>query len=375
MRARARTRSAGEASEGLAHSPSEVVEVRQQRRSRPARRQGGLGGVRLQAATQFVPLREGRGVRVLGDRQSTPDGIQPHEVGVDGIRVGGHWAQGRDVGHGKPRRRHDLCDTPRLERADRGTTRLELCAKGTGAGLVVGVGPPGGRTDDEVTFGACALLLEGAEQAPDVSTALGAGRHVGEPGVEALEGGARGLSTDGALALDEVANPFDRGAQRPQARLDVGLGGVEAEPGAQGSGEGVAEAAGLGQRDRQRSPGGDRPPRGRGVESSPDQGGQPLELGRADAARVPRRHEEVVPVGHSLPQRHRQQQVTRVRRPVTRGEGRLVDVVELALALLAPGAEGAEVLQRVLRLQRLPESTGRPGCGGLPRHGDHGFRP
>ena len=182
----------------------------------------------------------------------------------------------------------------------------------------------------------------------------------------------------------EVADPFDRGAQRTHPRLLVGLGRVEAQPGPQRGGEGVGQPAGLGQRDGQGSgrhlgavaggPGCCRP-RGRRIEPPPDQGREAGQLGGADPPAVPGRHEEVVPVGHGLPQRHREQQVAGVRRAVGRTEGRLVEHVELGLARVTPGAQGLEVVQGVLRDEGLAEPPGGGRCGGAVGRGDHGARP
>ena len=188
----------------------------------------------------------------------------------------------------------------------------------------------------------------------------------------------------GGFAVDEVAHPLDRGAQRTQPRLLVGLRRVETQPGPQRGGEGVGQPAGLGQRHRQgsgrhlgcvpRGPG-DRRARRRRVEPPPDQGREALQLGAAHPPGVPGRHEQVVPVGHGLPQRHREQQVAGVRRTVGRTEGRLVEHVELGLALVAPGAQGLEVAQRLLGDEGLAEPPGSGRCGGAVRHGDHGARP
>ena len=177
----------------------------------------------------------------------------------------------------------------------------------------------------------------------------------------------------GGFAVDEVADPLDRGAQRTQPRLQVGLGRVETQPGPQRGGEGVGQPAGLGQRDGQGSgrhlgcvAGGPGAAARDVVASSRPQTRVERRSSSVapDPAGVPGRHEQVVPVGHGLPQRHREQQVAGVRRAVGRTEGRLVEHVELGLALVAPGAERLEVAQRLLRDERLAEPPGSGRCGG-----------
>ena len=61
--------------------------------------------------------------------------------------------------------------------------------------------------------------------------------------------------------------------------------------------------------------------------------------------------------------------------PSGAAEGRLVEHVELGLALVAPGAQRLEVAQGLLGDEGLAEPAGRGRCGGAVRRGDHGVRP
>ena len=282
----------------------------------------GLGGIRPEHEAQLVALGQRRGVRVLGHRHRAAHGIQAHEVGVDGGRVGGHRPERRHVGHGEARGRRHLGHAPGGEVAQRRAARLQLGAQRPRPGLVVGVGAAVRRTDDEVALGPGGVLLQRAEQAADVGAALDPGQHVGDAVVEPVEHRGSGGVVLGRLAVDEVAHPLHRGAQRAQPRLLVRLRRVEPEPGPQRGGQRVGQPAGLGQRHGQRAgrhgggavtSSGCRGARRR-VEPPPDQGRQPGQLGGADPPGVPGGHQQVVAVGDGLPQRHGEQQVAGVGR-------------------------------------------------------------
>ena len=297
MRRRGRGRAPGRparASSASTARRSSSVEVRSAcgpSRARPPGR--GLGGIRPQPPAQLVALGQRRGVGVLGHRHRPPDGVQPHQVGVDGRRVGRHRPEGRHVGHGEPRGRGDLGHAPCREVTQRRAARLQLGAQGPGPGLVVGVGPAVRGADDEVALGAGGVLLQGPEEAADVGAALdpGAARRPTRVSSRASIDEAAAWARR-RLAVDEVPHPLDRGAQRAQPRAGVGLRRVDAQPGPQRGGQRVGQPAGLGSETaRHRRRCGRRPTRGarRGrVEPPPDEGGQALQLGRARPGPSPR---------------------------------------------------------------------------------------
>ena len=205
-----------------------------------------------------------------------------------------------------------------------------------------------------------ASCSSGPEQAADVGAPLDPGQRrrrsrassrssTDEPGDACL----------GRFAVDEVADPFDRGAQRTQPRLEVGLRGVDAQPGAQGRGEGVGEPAGLGQRDGEGS-GRDAMRRGgstgrRGVREAwrragPRRGWRGAPARSARPGRSPR-SPRAGRGGRRRPSTAPSRAAGRRCTPAAsaRPEGRLVEHVELGLALVAPGAQRLEVAQGLAR--------------------------
>ena len=249
----------------------------------------------------------------------------------------------------------------------------------------MGVGATVGGADDQVALGAGGVLLQRAQQAADVGAALT------RASTSAMRASSRSSvarpprRVPGGLAVDEVADPFDGGAQRAQPRLEVGLRRVEAQPGAQRRGERVGEPAGLGKRD-----GEGLPARGHRAVAAP------AAAGRADVVassrpqtRVESRSSSVGPtrpesqVATSRSWRSAtafQSAIESSRSPVYaaasgRLECRLVEHVELGLALVAPGAQRLEVAQGLLGEQGLAEPAGRGRCRGAGHRGDHGVRP
>ncbi len=83
------------------------------------------------------------------------------------------------------------------------------------------------------------------------------------------------------------------------SRRQVGVTGFERELGPQRRGQRVRQSACLRQRNGQRAG------RAAGVQATPDQGRDPLGLGRPDPAGVPGHQDQLVPVRDRLPHRHR----------------------------------------------------------------------
>lgn len=154
-------------------------------------------------------------------------------------------------------------------------------------------------------------------------------------------------------------------------------GGVEGQSDPQLPGEGVGQATGFGQGHRERAgavtPGGVQGHRVEtGVEATPDEHREPLALGRTDPPTVPGREQQVVPIAHGLPQRHRQGQVTGEFGPPFGGEGGLVELVQFLTAREHPLTEISQICLGDRGVQLLPHAPRRLGReNGAARHDAH----
>ena len=125
--------------------------------------------------------------------------------------------------------------------------------------------------------------------------------------------------------------------------------------------ERVGEPAGLGHRDRHAAR-----QLARAVEATPDQRGDPLPLLLEHAAAVPGREDQLVAVGHRLPQRQRQHHVAGHLAATVGGEGRRIELVQLRTPPAHPLVERAQVPLDRGRLDGRPDRAWGAGCG------DHG---
>ena len=220
------------------------------------------------------------GVGLLRHAQGAADGVQPDQVGVHRLRLGGDGSERRDVGYGEARGRRDLGDAPRGQVTQRGAAGLELGAQGAGPRLVVGVGATVGRAHDEVALGAGDVVLQRADQPADTGAPASPGRHVGDPGVELVQ-----LGCARPRASTPARGPRCRGPAPP--RRGAGAGGRWCRPPT--GRPPAARAATRPARRRADRPRAARPRarpsgtvRGRlsaGVQPAPDERGEALQLG------------------------------------------------------------------------------------------------
>ena len=293
-RRRGRVRAPGRPVRGPAPRRRGAAAPRGRRRPAPTARGtsvGGLGRVRPQRQSQLVALGQGRRVRVLGHRHRPAHGIQPHQVGVDGGRLGGHRAEGRHVRHRQAGSRVDLGHAPRGEVAQRCPAGLELAAQGPGPLLVVGVGAAVGGTDDEVALGAGDVLLQRAQQAADVGAARDPGQHVGGAGVEPVEHRRNGGTLRGGFAVRRGRGPVRprRAAHAPAPAGRPRTGRGPAGPAARRRGRRTA-----GRPRAARRPG-LRPAPGRASPAARDAAAREVVASSRPQTRVERRASSVVP--------------------------------------------------------------------------------
>ncbi len=234
--------------------------------------------------------------------------------------------------------------------------------------LVAGVAAPG-IADDQVAFEPGGVLLQRAEHAADVGTTLGAGRDVGRALDQLLPLGGGAVTGARRLEGDLVAQAFQLGAEvLDPGGAHVGAG-HQRQRGPQLRGERVGEPGRLRQRHGEGAGPGAQRGVERAVEATPDQGREPLPLLPTDPAAVEGRRQQLVAVGHRLPQGHREGHVAGDVLAASRSERGGVELVELGTTSAHPLVELLEVELGRAGVDRVADAA---GCGG---RAGHGWRP